>query len=89
MGVLIVAAVADNPAKPVLDPETLAILRCPVTGSPLRLKPDCLVSEVGGLRYRIRDGIPVLLAEEAILPAGCPSLAAFKEQFRDQISRRD
>jgi hypothetical protein len=64
-----------------LDEETLTILRCPVTGSRLRSEPGWLVSEVGGLKYPVRDGIPVLLAEEAQLPEGCASLDSFKQQF--------
>ncbi|HTW93330.1 MAG TPA: Trm112 family protein [Tepidisphaeraceae bacterium] len=64
-----------------LSDDILSILRCPVTRSPLRQDGDFLVSEVGGLRYPIRDGIPVLLAEEATLPQGCASLDEFKKQF--------
>jgi hypothetical protein len=30
----------------------------------LRLEGDWLIAEVGGLRYPIRDGIPVMLIEE-------------------------
>jgi len=72
---------ADDPPKPVLDPETLAILRCPVTGSRLRWESGWLVSEVGGLRYPVRDGIPVLMAEEAKLPPGFESMDAFRQKY--------
>jgi uncharacterized protein YbaR (Trm112 family) len=68
-----------------LDAELLSILRCPLTRSKLRQEGDFLIAEVGGLAYPVRDGIPVMLAEEAKLPAGVPSLAAFKERYRDQI----
>lgn len=64
-----------------LDPELLAILRCPVTRSRLRLEGDWLIAEVGGLAYPVRDGIPVMLAEEARLPAGIASLDEFKRRF--------
>jgi len=64
-----------------LTEEILGILRCPVTRSRLHQDGDFLVGEVGGLRYPIRDGIPVLLAEEATLPPGCTSLDDFKKQF--------
>lgn len=60
--------------------ELFDILLCPVTRSKLRLEGDELVGEVGGLRYPIRDGIPVLLADEAKLPDGCESLEAFREK---------
>jgi uncharacterized protein YbaR (Trm112 family) len=64
-----------------VDAETLAILRCPITRSKLRLENGFLIGEVGGLRYPVRNGIPVLLAEEAKLPAGIESLDVFKERF--------
>lgn len=64
-----------------IDEEILALLRCPVTRSKLRLQQGFLVGEVGGLRYPIRNGIPVLLAEEATLPAGIESLEVFRQRF--------
>jgi uncharacterized protein YbaR (Trm112 family) len=53
-----------------VEPELLAILRCPVTRSRLRQQGDWLIGEIGGLSYPIREGIPVMLAEEAKLPDG-------------------
>ncbi len=64
-----------------VDPELLALLRCPLTRSPLRQEGDFLVAEVGGLRYPVRDGIPVMLIEEAQLPPGFASLDEFKARF--------
>ena len=52
-----------------IDPELLTILRCPLTRSPLRQEGDFLIAEVGGLAYPVRDGIPVMLVEEAEQPA--------------------
>lgn len=75
---------ATQPAQ--IDPELLAILVCPLTRSRLHQDGDELVSEVGPLRYPIRDGIAVLLIEEARLPEGIESLEAFKATFGDQIS---
>jgi uncharacterized protein YbaR (Trm112 family) len=72
---------ANSPPTQILDEETLSILRCPVTRSKLKMEDGCLVGEVGGLRYPIRNGIPVLLAEEAGLPLGIESLDAFRQQF--------
>ncbi len=63
-----------------LDPELLEILICPLTRSKLRQEGNVLVSEKGGLRYPIRDGIPVLLIEEAELPEGVGSLDEFKRK---------
>jgi uncharacterized protein YbaR (Trm112 family) len=57
-----------------IDPELLAILRCPLNPR-TRLLPDnnYLVCERCALRFPIKDGFPVLLVEEAELPAGCES----------------
>jgi uncharacterized protein YbaR (Trm112 family) len=65
-----------------LTPQVLALLRCPLTRSPLRHDGDELIAEVGGLRYAIRDGIPVLLVEEAELPEGVDSLDALREKLK-------
>jgi hypothetical protein len=50
-----------------LDAELVAKLVCPVTRTPLRYDEagGLLVSDAAGLCYPVRDGIPVLLAEEA------------------------
>jgi uncharacterized protein YbaR (Trm112 family) len=68
-----------------LDPELLDILRCPLTRSRLRQEGDYLIAEVGGLSYPIRDGIPVMLVEEAKLPSGVASLDEFRARYKDQI----
>jgi uncharacterized protein YbaR (Trm112 family) len=70
-----------------IDPDLLTILRCPLTRSRLRQEGDFLIAEVGGLLYPVRDGIPVMLVEEARLPAGIASLDDFKQRFRDQIPK--
>ena len=43
----------------------LPLLACPVTRGPLRLVGGELVSDSAGLAYPVRDGVPVLIAEEA------------------------
>ena len=50
-----------------IDPKLLEILVCPLTKGPLTYDRDRqeLVSEQAGLAYPIRDGIPIMLAEEA------------------------
>ena len=54
-------------AKMTVDPKLLEILVCPLTKQPLRYeeKDQELVSEAAGLAYPIRDGIPIMLADEA------------------------
>jgi uncharacterized protein YbaR (Trm112 family) len=64
-----------------LDPDLLKLLRCPITKSKLRLEGSTLVAEVGGLKYPVRDGIPVMLPEEAELPAGVGSVDEIKAKF--------
>ena len=53
--------------RPDLDPALLAILVCPVTRGPLRWDRAAqeLVSEAAGLAYPVRDGVPVMIPEEA------------------------
>ena len=50
-----------------IDPKLLEILVCPLTKSTLRY--DCaaqeLISDRAKLAYPIRDGIPIMLVEEA------------------------
>ena len=50
-----------------LDPRLLEILVCPVTHGRLEhdLERGELVSREAGLAYPIRDGVPVMLPEEA------------------------
>ena len=50
-----------------IDPKLLEILVCPLTKGPLRYVADRqeLISERAGLAYPIRDGIPIMLVDEA------------------------
>ena len=50
-----------------IDPKLLEILVCPLTKVPLRYDAAAqeLISEQAGLAYPIRDGIPVMLVDEA------------------------
>lgn len=51
--------------KPLIDPELLEILACPKCKADVVLRGDRLVCTNCGLRYPIRDGIPIMLIEEA------------------------
>jgi uncharacterized protein YbaR (Trm112 family) len=53
-------------ARPV-DPKLLDLLVCPLTKGPLRYDRarQELISEQAGLAYPIRDGIPIMLVDEA------------------------
>jgi uncharacterized protein YbaR (Trm112 family) len=50
-----------------VDPELLALLVCPITRMPLRHDEERqeLVSEAAGLAFPIREGVPVMLVEQA------------------------
>jgi uncharacterized protein len=56
------------PPRPIpLDPRLLEILVCPLTKGPLeydRARNE-LISRKAGLAYPIRDGIPIMLPDEA------------------------
>ncbi|MEQ8505387.1 MAG: Trm112 family protein [Rhodospirillales bacterium] len=50
-----------------VDPKLLEILVCPVTKGPLEFDAAAgeLISQKAGLAYPIRDGIPIMLPDEA------------------------
>jgi len=50
-----------------IDPKLLEALICPMSRTPLRYdrKAQELVSERAGLAYPIRDGVPIMLPDEA------------------------
>jgi uncharacterized protein YbaR (Trm112 family) len=52
---------------PDVDPRLLEILVCPLTKAPLRYERAAqeLVSVEAGIAYPIRDGIPIMLVDEA------------------------
>ncbi len=56
----------DRAPVPV-DPKLLEILVCPLTKGPLRYDAERqeLISDKAGLAYPIRDGIPIMLVDEA------------------------
>jgi uncharacterized protein len=50
-----------------IDPKLLEILVCPLTKAPLTFNRATmeLISRQAGLAYPIRDGIPIMLPDEA------------------------
>lgn len=50
-----------------VDPKLLELLVCPVSHKPLRYDAEAgeLISEAASLAYPIRDGIPIMLEDEA------------------------
>ena len=60
----------DDPQSPppvAVDPRLLDVLVCPLTKGPLEYDRAAneLVSRLAGLAYPIRDGIPIMLPEDA------------------------
>ena len=57
-----------------VDPKLLEILVCPLTKAPLRYDAEAqeLISDQAGLAYPIRDGIPIMLVDEARSLRGDP-----------------
>ena len=53
--------------SPEVDPRLLEILVCPLTHGPLSYDRDKaeLISKSARLAYPVRDGVPVMLPEEA------------------------
>ena len=56
-----------SPRPAPVDPRLLAILVCPLTKAPLEYNREAgeLISRKAGLAYPIRDGIPIMLPDEA------------------------
>ena len=55
------------PTKSGVDPKLLEILVCPITKAPLEYDAENqeLISRQAKLAFPIRDGIPIMLADEA------------------------
>jgi hypothetical protein len=54
----------------VIDPKLLEILVCPDCKADVELRDDKICCTGCGKRYPIRDGIPIMLIDEAEVPEG-------------------
>jgi uncharacterized protein YbaR (Trm112 family) len=63
----VVPEATEQPEQRAVDPKLLEILVCPLTKSTLRYDAarQELISDKAGLAYPIRDGIPIMLVDEA------------------------
>ena len=57
----------SDASRPTIDPKLLELLVCPLTKATLRYDAAAqeLISDQAGLAYPIRDGIPIMLVDEA------------------------
>ncbi len=57
----------NDPSSHKVDPKLLEILVCPLTKSTLEYDAAAneLISRKAGLAYPVRDGIPIMLPDEA------------------------
>jgi uncharacterized protein len=75
------APVAETPSEPPklggeVDAELLAILACPLDKQPVTRQGNYLVCQECQRHYPIRDGIPVMLIDEALTPEQAASSPA-------------
>ena len=78
----------SQPAEPIA-PDVLKLMLCPVTRSAVRQEGGWLIAEQpqgAGLRYPIRDEVPRLIEDQAVLPEGVESMQAFKEKYAEHIA---
>ena len=61
------ASTSPPTPKATIDPKLLEFLVCPLTKGPLEYDAEAqeLISRQAGLAYPIRDGIPIMLVDEA------------------------
>ena len=57
----------ESGREPVIDPKMLGVLVCPKTRGPLTYNSETneLISKKAKLAYPIREGVPIMLVEEA------------------------
>ncbi len=68
--VRIASSMARRRCDELISKELLAILACPLCKEEVTLEEDRIVCSKCGRRYPIRDGIPIMLVDEAEVPEG-------------------
>ena len=63
----------------VIDEKLLEMLVCPLTHDKLRVEGDMLVNVKWGIKYPVRNGIAIMLLDEAQWPEGIGSLEEMKK----------
>lgn len=67
-----------------IDEKLLEMLVCPLTHDKLRAEGDMLVNVKWGITYPVRNGIPVMLLDEAVWPEGVNSLEEMKKKIAEE-----
>ena len=67
-----------------MNKELMGIVVCPVTHDRLRVEGERLVNVEWGITYPIRDGIPVMLCDEAELPDGIGSVRELRAKAKSR-----
>ncbi len=65
-----------------LNKDLLDIIACPLSGEPLEQQGDWLVNAKWDIKYPIREGIPIMLIDQAQLPEGV-TLEELKKKITD------
>ena len=63
-----------------INAQMLESLRCPLGTAPMKYENEMLVCTSCGLVFTIKEGIPVLLIDEAKLPEGVSTISELKCQ---------
>jgi len=63
--------------------ELMDILACPLDHKPVQLRGEQLVCTGCGLKFPVKDDIPVMLLDEAELPNGVTSIEELESKVGD------
>ena len=72
-----------------IEERLMKILRCPLGQAKLRQEKEALVCEKCGVKFPVREGIPVMLIHEATLPEGVKSVEDLPCQKDKELTTKD
>jgi len=61
-----------------LSNDIIESLRCPIGKAELKQDGDFLICSLCGVKFPVRDNIPVLMTDEAIMPEGIKDISGLK-----------
>ena len=65
-----------------MDDSLLELVVCPITHSKLKREGEWLVSVEGGVKDPVKEGLPVLLPEAAVVPAPYRTVEEFRAAMK-------